>query len=117
MMKVRLSIILCFAICSFSTSCLAQSIGKSEQAPIEQLKELLLQPSKTYVMVVAHRGDWRKFPENSIPAIQSCIAMGVDMVEIDLAMTKDSVLILMHDKTLDRTTTGKGKVSDHSLMR
>lgn len=64
------------------------------------------------VIVVAHRGDWRNFPENSLEAIDNAIKMGVDIVEIDIQRTKDSVLILMHDATLDRTTTGKGKVSD-----
>lgn len=64
------------------------------------------------VLVVAHRGDWRSFPENSLEAIQSAIDMGVDIVEIDLQMTKDSVLVLMHDKKLDRTTNGKGYVRD-----
>ncbi|SHF12572.1 glycerophosphodiester phosphodiesterase family protein [Pedobacter caeni] len=64
------------------------------------------------VMVVSHRGDWRNAPENSLWAIRKAIAMGVDMVEIDLAMTKDSVLILMHDSTIDRTTTGKGRPGD-----
>ena len=61
------------------------------------------------VMVVAHRADWREAPENSIWAIKKAIEKGVDMVEIDLALTKDSVLILMHDTTIDRTTSGKGK--------
>jgi len=64
------------------------------------------------IMVVAHRGDWRNAPENSLQAIENCIEMGVDMVEIDVRMTKDSVLVLMHDKTIDRTTTGKGLISD-----
>ena len=41
--------------------------------------------------------------------------MGVDMVEVDLKMTKDGHLILMHDKTLNRTTTGKGKPEDYTL--
>lgn len=67
------------------------------------------------VMVVAHRGDWREAPENSVWAIKKAIEKGVDMAEIDLAMTKDSVLILMHDNTIDRTTTGKGKPSDFTL--
>ncbi|WP_343658273.1 glycerophosphodiester phosphodiesterase family protein [Chryseobacterium sp.] len=67
------------------------------------------------VMVVAHRGDWREAPENSAWAIKKAIEKGVDMAEIDLAMTKDSVLILMHDNTIDRTTTGKGKPSDFTL--
>ncbi|WP_345208665.1 glycerophosphodiester phosphodiesterase family protein [Chryseobacterium ginsengisoli] len=67
------------------------------------------------VMVVAHRGDWREAPENSVWAVKKAIEKGIDMAEIDLAMTKDSVLILMHDNTIDRTTTGKGKPSDFTL--
>lgn len=64
------------------------------------------------VKVVAHRGDWRNAPENSLAAIQNCIVMGVDMVEIDLHKTKDGTIILMHDKTLDRTSTGKGLIKE-----
>ena len=69
-------------------------------------------PNSEYVVVISHRGDWRNYPENSIPAIESIIRMGVDMMELDVKMTKDSVLVLMHDKTIDRMTNGKGKVSD-----
>ncbi|MCW3789208.1 glycerophosphodiester phosphodiesterase family protein [Plebeiibacterium sediminum] len=64
------------------------------------------------MFVAAHRADWRNAPENSIEAIQNCIEMGVDIVEIDVRMTKDSVLVLMHDETIDRTTTGSGKLSN-----
>lgn len=67
------------------------------------------------VMVVSHRADWRNAPENSLQAIQNCIEMGVDMVEIDLKKTKDGHLILMHDKNIDRTTTGKGLPQDYTL--
>ena len=67
------------------------------------------------IIVVAHRGDWRNAPENSLQAIQNCIDMGVDMVEIDIRETKDGHLVLMHDKTLDRTTTGKGNINEWSL--
>lgn len=69
-------------------------------------------PNSEYVIVISHRGDWRNYPENSIPAIESVIRMGADMMELDVKMTKDSVLILMHDKTIDRMTNGKGLVSD-----
>lgn len=69
----------------------------------------------TNVLVVAHRADWRNACENSILAIENAIAMGVDIVEIDLKKTKDNQLILSHDFTLDRTTTGKGKISDYTL--
>lgn len=67
------------------------------------------------VLVAAHRGDWRNAPENSIQAIKNSIRMGVDIVEIDVRMTKDSALVLIHDMTLDRTTTGTGKVLEWTL--
>ncbi|MEY8760481.1 glycerophosphodiester phosphodiesterase family protein [Chryseobacterium tongliaoense] len=67
------------------------------------------------ILVVAHRGDWRNYPENSVKAIESAIKMGVDIVEIDLQKTKDGQLIVMHDKKLDRTTTGKGEISETNL--
>lgn len=67
------------------------------------------------VIVVAHRGDWRYAPENSLPAIDNAIKMEVDIIELDVQRTKDGHLILMHDKTLDRTTTGKGLVSEWTL--
>lgn len=67
---------------------------------------------QTGVMVAAHRGDWRNAPENSIMAIENCIKMGVEIVEVDVRLTRDSVLVLLHDRTLDRTTTGKGNISE-----
>ncbi|MGI9546312.1 MAG: glycerophosphodiester phosphodiesterase family protein [Flavobacteriaceae bacterium] len=71
-----------------------------------------LQESDAYVMVIAHRADWRSFPENSIESTRSAIELGVDMVEIDIRKTKDGHLILMHDEKVDRTTNGSGKVSE-----
>lgn len=84
---------------------------------------LLLQASTQWavaqntVMVVAHRGDWRNAPENSVPAFTNAAAMGVDVVELDLNKTKDGVVIIMHDQTIDRTTNGKGKPADYTLRR
>jgi glycerophosphoryl diester phosphodiesterase len=69
------------------------------------------------VMIVAHRGDWRNHPENSLPAIEACIAHGWEMAEIDLQRTRDGAFILMHDATVDRTTTGTGQVKDLDLAR
>jgi glycerophosphoryl diester phosphodiesterase len=71
--------------------------------------------STKYVKVIAHRGDWRNAPENSLRGLQNCIELGVDMVEVDLAMTKDSVLVLMHDETIDRTTSGEGFIHNWIL--
>ncbi len=67
------------------------------------------------VLVVAHRADWRSHPENSLPAIRSAIAMGVDVVEIDVRRTKDGRFVIIHDTTLDRSTTGRGRVADFTL--
>ena len=64
------------------------------------------------VFVVAHRGDWETFPENSLESIKSCIDIGVDIVEIDVRMTKDSILVLMHDETINRTTNGTGYIKN-----
>lgn len=72
----------------------------------------LKNPKSDYVLVAAHRGDWRNWPENSLQGIQSAIDMGVDIIELDLKMTKDSVLVVCHDSKVDRTTTGKGHVKD-----
>lgn len=95
---------------------LAGCTGKNQQiaAPenrAEVLREKLLAGDISSVIVVAHRGDWRYAPENSIAAIEHSIAIGVDIVELDLQLTEDSVLIVMHDSKLDRTTTGKGRVA------
>ena len=59
--------------------------------------------------------DWRNAPENSLQAIQNCIDMGADMVEIDLKRQKDGHLVLMHDKTINRTMTGTGSPDEYTL--
>lgn len=87
----------------------------SAQDHVAQIREKLMSCDSTSVIVVAHRGDWRNFPENSLEAIDNAIKMGVDIVELDVKKTKDGELILMHDRTLDRTTTGKGLVSENTL--
>lgn len=86
-----------------------------EFSTIDSILAVLNNPQTDQVLVVAHRADWRNFPENSIEAIKSSIAMDVDMVEIDIAKTSDGHLVLMHDQTLDRTTNGSGLVSNYTL--
>lgn len=90
------------------------NLSKSNQR-IDYLIERLNDANGKDVMVIAHRSDWRNFPENSLEAMESAIEMGVDMAEMDVAKTKDGQLIIMHDKTLDRTTTGKGLVADKTF--
>ena len=81
----------------------------------EMIAAQIHNPNSKYVVVACHRGDWRNYPENSIPAIESIIRMGAAIMELDLKLTKDSVLVLSHDWTIDRCTTGKGRVSDYTL--
>ncbi len=73
----------------------------------EELRKNLLAPSSS-VMVAAHRGAHAIHPENSIGAIQESIRLGVDIAEIDVKVSKDGIPFLMHDRTMDRTTNGKG---------
>ena len=70
---------------------------------------------KNKIAVAAHRGNSRFYPENTLVAFRSAIELGVDMVEIDLHMTKDGELILMHDHTVDRTSDGQGLIREKSL--
>lgn len=81
----------------------------------EAIREKLVSGDRDYVFVAMHRGDWRNFPENSKGAILSSIRLGADIVELDVQMTKDGRFVLNHDESLDRTTTGKGLVRDHTL--
>ena len=83
--------------------------------PVTEILFHFWNPSSKRVLVAAHRADWHAAPENSLPAIQSCIDNGVDIVEVDNKLTKDGFLVIMHDQTVDRTTNGKGKVSDYTL--
>jgi glycerophosphoryl diester phosphodiesterase len=81
------------------------------------LLNLLVSPllAQNKIMVTAHRGDWRNAPENSLLAFKFAVAMGVDMVELDLQKTKDGVVVIMHDGTINRTSNGTGKPGDYTL--
>ena len=65
--------------------------------------------------VIAHRGDSRNYPENTLPAFESAVRMGIDVVETDIHLTKDGVLVIWHDPTLERNTDGSGRIEDHTL--
>lgn len=62
------------------------------------------------IVVIAHRAAHETAPENSLAAIKTAIELGCDYVELDVRKTKDGKLVLMHDSSVDRTSTGKGKV-------
>jgi glycerophosphoryl diester phosphodiesterase len=75
----------------------------------------LKNPKSDYVMVAAHRCAHNGYPENSLSALKHAIELGVDIAETDVKVTKDSVVVLMHDGKIDRTTNGKGNPENFTL--
>ncbi|MFT4111044.1 glycerophosphodiester phosphodiesterase [Propionicimonas sp.] len=67
--------------------------------------------------VWGHRGASREAPENTLPAFGRALDMGVDGVEFDVQLTADAELVVIHDETVDRTTTGNGHVNRFSLAQ
>lgn len=67
--------------------------------------------------VIAHRGGVALGPENSLMAIERAMTLGVDAVEVDVRLSADGQVVLMHDKSVNRTTDGKGRVNGLSLAQ
>ena len=65
--------------------------------------------------VIGHRGAAARAPENTLEGFAVAAALGVRWVEIDVMLTADGVPVLIHDETLERTTTGRGRVAAHTL--
>jgi glycerophosphoryl diester phosphodiesterase len=82
---------------------------------LAQSAKVLRDPAARGVLVASHRACWGTAPENSIEGIRTCIAHGIDVIEIDVRQTADGELVLLHDATLDRTTNGHGLLSAISL--
>ena len=68
------------------------------------------------VVVIAHRGFSSAAPENTLAAFSKAIETGCDMIELDVQLSRDGEVVVIHDETLDRTTNGKGKVNQHTLQ-
>ena len=66
--------------------------------------------------ICAHRGASDTHPENTITAFREAIRLGAQMIEFDVATTKDGKLVLMHDRTIDRTTNGSGRPEEWLLV-
>lgn len=65
--------------------------------------------------VFAHRGASAYAPENTLPAFEKAVQMGADGVELDIHLSRDGQLVVIHDELLDRTTNGHGFVKDFTL--
>jgi glycerophosphoryl diester phosphodiesterase len=86
------------------------------QAPTERLslrRRLELEPGRLWV--VGHRGAMGYCPENTLASFETGLELGADWIEMDVHLSKDGELVVIHDETLDRTTNGHGYVRDHTL--
>jgi glycerophosphoryl diester phosphodiesterase len=69
----------------------------------------------TRPLLIGHRGYPARYPENTLASFRGAMEAGCDMIELDVTLTRDRKVVVIHDDTLDRTTTGKGLVASHSL--
>ncbi len=82
---------------------------------LEDLKAYFRYDPERDIIVSGHRGGMMPgYPENCIESCEKTLSMMPTFFEIDFSFTKDSVMVLMHDLTIDRTTTGKGRVADYT---
>ena len=79
------------------------------------MKNMLKEKSFTPPWIVAHRGYKKKYPENTLAAFQAAMDAGVPMIELDVTLSRDRKIIVIHDATLERTTNGHGPVHDYTL--
>lgn len=109
------------------SACLAVVLPACAQSPrlhtvqinsIEELQAYFTYDPGRDILVSGHRGGMMPgYPENCIESCEKTLSMMPTFFEIDFSFTKDSVLVLMHDLTLDRTTTGKGRVADYTYAQ
>ena len=111
---MRVSALICALILSSIVQ--AQSgLKKVEVNNFEELKEYFRYDASKPVIISGHRGGMLPgYPENSIEAMEKTLTILPSFFEIDPRLTKDSVLVLMHDKTLNRTTNMMGEVIDYT---
>lgn len=74
-------------------------------------------PERSHPLVIAHRGDSAHAPENTLAAFRLAMQNGADGVELDVSLSADGELMVCHDSTVDRTTSGKGKIADLTLAQ
>lgn len=111
-------IALLFAMCISGMGYLAsaQRLHVLKIKNSKELKEFFRYKGKNTPIISGHRGGTVKgFPENCIATLENTLRYTPAFFEIDPRLSKDSVAVLMHDETLDRTTNGKGKVSDYTF--
>lgn len=96
-------------------SAVSQDVKVYYSNDISGRKTLINKLNDDEILICAHRGNHNIHPENSMASVNAAITNSIGMIEIDVRTSKDGELVLMHDKTIDRTTNGSGNVSDFKL--
>lgn len=94
----------------------AAKLHRLDARTAQGLQELFRFTGEPLPLVSGHRGGPDKgWPENCVPTFERTLQRGFAMLEIDPRYTKDGAIVVFHDATLERTSTGKGKVADFTL--
>ncbi|MFC1572922.1 glycerophosphodiester phosphodiesterase family protein [Candidatus Eisenbacteria bacterium] len=106
-------------ICTLLTGCSCRVSEESFHVSFDstaELRDYLAWTEDRVALIAAHRGGPEPgYPENCIDTFENALHYAPCLIECDVRMSKDSVLVMMHDESLDRTTTGSGRVADRTL--
>ncbi|MBI5877976.1 MAG: hypothetical protein HZB53_10010 [Chloroflexi bacterium] len=109
-------IICWFLLAALAAAC-APGVTPPSPSPAAPTAPVMATPAVTAPswLAIAHRGGAGLAPENTLAAFRNGIALGADVIEMDAHLSRDGVLVVIHDPTLERTTDGKGSVADRTL--
>lgn len=113
-MKKALPLLCILLLCALS-SCAKPAFSEEIANPRLLQSGVTVENSADRILISAHRGYSKKYPENTLLAFEKALELDIDGLELDVQLSSDGVPVLMHDLTLDRTTDGEGNVSDYTL--
>ncbi len=107
----------CISLKSYREKTISKSPADTITPNLEWLamNKLVRQISCNFPLIMAHRGYKKKYPENTLAAFQAAIDVGTPMIELDVMLSRDRRLAVIHDASLDRTTNGRGPVRNRTL--
>lgn len=103
------------AIVVLGVAMILYGIARLTARPAPRYAWFTPRPGDHRPLVFAHQGGENLWPSNTLHAFKQSAALGVDVLDADMHLTKDGVLVLMHDETVDRTTNGTGAIRDLTL--
>ena len=103
------------ALALLGVAALALVVGALLARPAPDHPWFAPRPGERRPLVMAHQGGEGIRPSNTMLAFQRAVDLGVDVLDTDMHVTRDGVLVLLHDQTVDRTTNGRGAVRDLTL--